>query len=332
MTSTLRGGAAALSLAVATMVLASTQPQALSTPDFDLAALIIHGTPENPTGDALFDFFDGEFKHSADGGILYANYLGGPVGLYGAMQAPDTDSEVLADDVPTLELMAPADPSGNVFHINYEFDAHAQTQVVNVFTDANAMANHDSKPSVDKSGGVDCTGTTSCQTDPRTQITTLTYPDGVVAIIQRINNITLVAYKTLGAAVRGEALPAPIPDAPPAPPAPPAVQPGPAAAVQTSPTAPPPSPTPAPVGAPAAPATSTGPRLNVVRPAPNFTPGRSDDSASTSGAGTSLSDKTDKLVNDVLTRVSDTVKGFFDHTATGPGAGRPRPVPTADEP
>ncbi|KAA0110655.1 hypothetical protein CIW47_06485 [Mycolicibacterium sp. P1-5] len=70
-----------------------------------------------------------------------------------------------------------------------------------------------------------------------------------------------------------------------------------------------------------------------MRPAPNFTPGRrSDDSASTSGAGASLSDKTDKLVNDVLTRVSDTVKGLFDHAGTGSGAGRPRPIPTADEP
>lgn len=236
MRSTLRGVAAALSLAIATMVLASTQPQALSTANFDLAALIIHGTPENPTGDALFDFFDGEFKHSADGGILYANYLGGPVGLYGTMQAADTDSEVLADEGPMLELVAPSGPSGNVFHINYKFDARAQTQVVNVFTDANAMANHDSKPSVDKSGGVDCTGTTSCQTDPRTHIATLTYPDGVVAIIQRINNITVVAYKTLDSAVRGAPLPAPAPaPAFDATLPPPAVQPGPAASAPTSP-------------------------------------------------------------------------------------------------
>ncbi|WP_396925774.1 hypothetical protein [Mycolicibacterium sp.] len=330
MRSTLRGGAAALSLAVATMVVASTQPQALSTPDFDLAALIIHGTPENPTGDALFDLFDGEFKHSADGGILYANYLGGPVGLYGAMQAADTDTEVLADDDLMLELAAPVDPSGNVFHINYEFDARAQTQVVNVFTDANSMANHDSKPSVDSSGGVDCTGTTSCRTDPRTQITTLTYPDGVVAIIQRINNITLVAYKTLGSAVRGQPTPTPAPDATPAPAA---AQPGPAASAPADPTPPPdPTPAPEPPATPAAPAANTGPRLNVVRPAPDFTPGRSDGSAVTSGAGTSLSDKADKLVNDLLTRVSDTVKGLLDHTATGPGTGRPRPARTAEQP
>lgn len=324
MRSALRGGAAASSLAIATMVLASTQPPALSTPNFDLAALIIHGTPQNPTGDALFDFFDGEFKHSADGGLLYANYLGGPVGLYGAMQAADTDSEVLAEDGPRLELVTPSDPSGNVFHINYEFDAHAQTQVVNVFTDANAMVNHDSKPSVDKTGGVDCTGTTSCQTDPRTKIATLTYPDGVVAIIQRINNITVVAYKTVDSAVRGQPAPAPGPaPAFDATPAPPAAQPGPTAATPTS-SAPPPE-------TPAPPATSIGPRLNIVRPAPNFTPGRrTDDSASTPGA--SLSDKTDKLVNDVLTRVSDTVKGLFDHTGTGSGAGRLRPVTTAGEP
>lgn len=314
----------AVSLALVTMVVASTQPQALSTPNFDLAALVIHGTPKNPTGDALFDLFDGEFKHSADGGILYANYLGGPLGLYGATQAADTDTEVLAGDGRLLaELVDPSDQSGNVFHINYEFDAHAQTQVVNVFTDANALVNHDSKPSVDSSGGVDCTGTTSCHTDPRTQIATLTYPDGVVAIIQRINNITLVAYRTLGP-IRSQ--PAPVPDATPAPPA---AQPDPPA-----PAAPPPAeptPTPAPATTPAAPAANTGPRLNVVRPAPDFTPGRSD-GADTPNAGPSLSDKADKLVNDVLTRVSDTVKGLLDHTATGRGSGRPHPVSTTDEP
>jgi hypothetical protein len=321
----LRGGAAGLSLAVVTMVLASTQPQALSTPDFDLAALIIHGTPQNPTGDAMFDLFDGEFRHSADGGILYANYLGGPVGLYGAMQAVDTDTEVLADDPPMLELVNPSDPSGNVFHINYEFNAHAQTQVVNVFTDANAMASHDDKPSVDASGGVDCSGTTSCHTDPRTQIATLTYPDGVVAIIQRINNITLVAYKTLGSTVREQ--PASVPHATPPPPA---AQPSaPPASAPADPTAPP-APSPPPV-APAAPAASTGPRLNVVRPAPDFTPGRSDASP-TPNAGTSLSEKADKLVNDVLTRVTDSVTGFFDHRNMPSGTGGPRPVPTAGQP
>ncbi|MCX2933383.1 hypothetical protein ORI20_24225 [Mycobacterium sp. CVI_P3] len=323
MRSALRGGAAAVSLALATMLLASTQPQALTTPDVDLAALIIHGTATNPTGDAMVDIFDGEFRHPADGGFLYANYLGGPIGLYGAMQG-NAEEEVLTigdgpGDAATLaELLDSTDQSGNVFHINYEFDARAETQVLNVFADPDALTAHDSKPSVDRSGGVDCTGTTTCRTDPRTRITTLTYPDGVVAVVERIDDITVVTYRMLGAAVLGHldttrseapaSAPAPVPQPTPAPSA-----------------AEPPAPTPAdPPLAPAA--ASAGPRLNVVRPAPDFTPGRSAAPTSSSGPQPSLSDKADTLVNDVLTRVSDTVNNtlnkMFNRGAAGSGTGK----------
>lgn len=53
------------------------------------------------------------------------------------------------------------------------------------------------KPVVDAMGRVDCTGAVSCKTDPKTQITTVTYPDGAVALVQQINDMTVVAYKTL---------------------------------------------------------------------------------------------------------------------------------------
>lgn len=53
------------------------------------------------------------------------------------------------------------------------------------------------KSVVDSQGRVDCTGAVSCQTDPVTQVTTVTYPDGVVAIVQKVNDLTVVAYKTL---------------------------------------------------------------------------------------------------------------------------------------
>jgi hypothetical protein len=53
------------------------------------------------------------------------------------------------------------------------------------------------KSVVDSQGRVDCTGSVSCQTDPITQVTTVTYPDGVVAIVQKVNDLTVVAYKTL---------------------------------------------------------------------------------------------------------------------------------------
>jgi len=59
-------------------------------------------------------------------------------------------------------------------------------------------------PVVDAQGRVDCTGSVSCLTDPVTKVTTVTYPDGVVALVQQVNDMTVVAYKTLT-----EALPEP---------------------------------------------------------------------------------------------------------------------------
>jgi hypothetical protein len=59
-------------------------------------------------------------------------------------------------------------------------------------------------PVVDAQGRIDCTGSVSCLTDPVTKVTTVTYPDGVVALVQQVNDMTVVAYKTLT-----EALPAP---------------------------------------------------------------------------------------------------------------------------
>jgi len=53
------------------------------------------------------------------------------------------------------------------------------------------------KPVVDAMGRVDCTGAVSCKTDPNTHVTTVTYPDGAVALVQQINDMTVVAYKTL---------------------------------------------------------------------------------------------------------------------------------------
>jgi hypothetical protein len=52
-------------------------------------------------------------------------------------------------------------------------------------------------PVVDAQGRVDCTGSVSCMTDPVTRVTTVTYADGVVALVQRVNDMTVVAYKTV---------------------------------------------------------------------------------------------------------------------------------------
>lgn len=301
----LRGGAAAMSLAVATMVLAATQPQAISTPVIGLAALVIPDVTPNPASDVVAEIFD-----------------------YKAVRTDtDPDSTVLSvgegsDDAATLaELLDPDDRGDNVFHINYEFDASAPVQVLNVFTDSNALATHDSKPSVDQSGGVNCAGATICHTDPSTQLTTVTYPDGVVAVVERINDIAVVTYKTLGAAVLGHldiSAPATVPPSP-----------APASApTDSAPAAPD---TPAPTDPTAAPAASTGPRLNVVRPAPDFTPGRSGTSTTSPGTKFDLSGTTDKFVTDVLSKVTDTVNHLFNRDDAPKGIGKPATPPSTGE-
>ena len=77
---------------------------------------------------------------------------------YKALQT-DTDSGVLtigggSDDAATLaELLDSTDQSNNVFHINYEFDASAKVQVLNVFTDATRWPNTTpSRPSTNPVG------------------------------------------------------------------------------------------------------------------------------------------------------------------------------------
>lgn len=53
------------------------------------------------------------------------------------------------------------------------------------------------KPVLDSRGQVDCSKAVSCVVDPATNTTTVTFSDGVVAVVQKINDLTLVAYKTL---------------------------------------------------------------------------------------------------------------------------------------
>ena len=72
-----------------------------------------------------------------------------------------------------------------------------------------------SKSVVDAQGRVDCTGSVSCVTDSVTNVTTVTYPDGVVALVQKINDMTVVAYKTL-ADFMPSGIQAMLPAAPPA--------------------------------------------------------------------------------------------------------------------
>jgi hypothetical protein len=306
MTRPLRRSAAALSLAFTTMVLAATHPQAVSTPVVGLAALVFHNTATNPAADAMADVFD--FKAFQTDTDTVLSVGGG-----------SDDAAILA------ELLDSTDPSHNVFHVNYEFDAHAKVQVLTVFTDTDALPTHDAKRSVDQSGGVDCAGATICHTDPRTHTTTITYPDGVVAIVERINDLAVVASNALGAAVLGHLLPAPAHTDAPAP------------AASPPPSSPPTNAAPAPEADPGSPpvapaAVSTGPRLNVVRPAPDFTPGRPGASTTSPGTKSDLSDTTDRFVNDVLNQVSDTVNRLIKRPGAHAGVGEAgSPAPSGEE-
>ena len=193
---------------------------------------------------------------------------------------------------------------------------------------------------VDSQGRIDCAGAVSCETDPITKVTTVTYPDGVVAIVQKINDLTVVAYKTLtdylppsvksilppvpSQAPPVLAAPSPQPSAnpqpeppveittnstPPAPPTPdatvaPAIDPGPPAPDVLDPSS----------------ARKPGPRVNVTRPPLDFSPGSGPDRP-----GTSSGPKTDFPG---LGKVKEAIDSVVDAVgkAIGPGAAdRPQP-------
>ena len=61
---------------------------------------------------------------------------------------------------------------------------------------AQQAAPMETTPVVDGDGKVDCTGAVSCLLDPRTNITTVTYADGTMAMVQMING-TLVTYQNV---------------------------------------------------------------------------------------------------------------------------------------
>ncbi len=180
------------------------------------------------------------------------------------------------------------------------------------------------KPVLDGQGKVDCSKALSCQTDPVTNVTTVTYPDGVVAIVQQINDMTLVAYKTVGQAIQDgfESL-LPLPKSPvpqpaevkaPAPvpvvaaPAPqPVVDPTPqldarpeASAVAAGPVAP---------SAPAAPdisAATVRPQLTITNPPLDFD---ADKTGGSSGTPGQLPSGTLDAVKDAVGSVVDAVTG-----------------------
>jgi hypothetical protein len=208
-----------------------------------------------------------------------------------------------------------------------------------------------SKPVVDSQGRIDCSGALSCHTDPATNTTTVTYPDGIVAIVQKVNDLTVVAYKTLTQLLPAEiaALLPPVPTA--TPPLVAAVTPAQVPAVAPTPV-PDTTPTQVPTATPkipvvesepaitpSSPETSSaainpgppapsvdlspidsGPKINVTTPSKDFSPGGSTDAGIGTGTGTS----TPKIpalgkVKDAIGSVVDSVKGAVG-SVLGPGA------------
>ena len=177
-----------------------------------------------------------------------------------------------------------------------------------------------------------------CDFDPATNVTTVTYADGLVAIVQKINDLTVVAYKNatghLPKPVQSLLPPAPTQVAPPL-----AAAAAPAPAPATAPVLPPPASETAAAAVdpgPAAPiedlgpelgATRGGPRVNVTRPPMDFTPGRGgSDAPFAGGSGTPANIPAPKLPNldkvkDALDSVADAVNDAVSKVGKALGAG-----------
>lgn len=281
-------------------------------------------------------------------GLIHANF-GGPLGLFGT--PADTQSDVLAiGDGPTdptelaalLQTTGPNVDTAAPFRVAIETEtstsaAPNSTELRVLPTPGPLSAPTDkqsqSKPVVDAEGRIDCRGAVSCETDPTTNVTKVTYPDGVVALVQKINDMTLIAYENVG-----EALKAPLQAF--LPPAETVKPPLAAAAVPAAPAAPAPAAvTPAPQaqlpavdpGPPAADditASTVRPRVTVTRPPRDFSPGQTGDTAPSLRVPPSISvPPPPKGVSDAL----DAVRGAVDSVvgaigkALGPGASTTAP-------
>ena len=274
-------------------------------------------------------------------GFVHAS-LGGQLELFDSA-SPDLlaigDGSNDATELAAL-LKAPAkEVSGSPdspYRVAFEAGSTPDTSALNVFPadePAGALTTKQSldqisKPIVDSEGRVDCSGSVSCNFDPATKVTTVTYPDGVVALVQKVNDMTVVAYETVAENLRNQikalvpAAPAPVPSpmaavaAPTQTPAPvlpppaaetavPAVDPGPAA------------PDPVPVTEPST--TRQGPRVNVTRPPLDFSPGRGGGPVLPNGGNGSTPNL--DTVRDALDSFADAVGDAVDKVGKAIGAG-----------
>lgn len=295
--------------------------------------------------------------------------IGGPLGLFDSSAVTAMDDVVTIGDGATdakelaslLESAGPitSSPSGPV-QATFSPGALPNTTELSV-TPApgvtSAPAHEQSlslTPVLDSQGKLDCSKAVSCKTDPKTKITTVTYPDGVVAFVQQINELTLVAYKAVGEVIHnslGALLPkdlAPLPAAAQAPAttAPPTVMAAPAPTVKVAPVAPvaptvkaeipkvdtqvdttPASTGPVAPSAPAAPdisASTIRPQLTISDPPKDFEADKSESDGATSPKPVG----TLGAVKDAVGSVVDAVTGAVGK-AIGPGAVTEKTDPSA---
>lgn len=270
-------------------------------------------------------------------GYIHASF-GGPLDVFSSNSNTDVlaidDGANDATELATL-LKGPVGPAAkdgaadSPYRVAYEAGAapNATTGAATVMPSSEplvpALGGKDpailpAKPVVDAQGRIDCTGAVSCKTDPATNTTTVTYPDGVIAIVQKINDLTVVAYKTIT-----EALPSEIATLLPPPPAPPVLQAvGPTAASTPSAVSPVPTSVPETTSAPA-----TNPPVRDTVKAPDIptlptavTPTKQ---PSHSGTGsTAPTPNVPNKVKDALDGITDTIKGAVGAVgkALNPGA------------
>lgn len=307
---TVRAGATALGVATGLLALATTA----QTPDGYIHASF--GGPLDVFGDSTADVM--AIGDGANDASELAALLKGPVGPAAMTGAPDSPYRVAYE-----AGAAPNATTGSVITLPTIDPTFAPTG-------GKDPAILPSKPVVDSQGRIDCTGAVSCRTDPSTNVTTVTYPDGVVAIVQKINDLTVVAYKTLTEALPSEiaSLLPPVPTS--QPPLLAAIAPTPsnlptisAVPTPTATTAPSVPTTTAPSVDPGPPAidlgpadTRRGPKVNVTTPPKDFSPGQN--------VGPSLPPP--PKVPPAWGKVKDTINGVVDSVkdavgkALNPGA------------
>ena len=188
------------------------------------------------------------------------------------------------------------------------------------------------KPVVDSMGRVDCTGAVSCKTDPTTNVTTVTYPDGAVALVQKVNDMTVVAYKTLAETLQdgvesilpGVQFPAPVSTTAAVPAVAPSVVAAPAPQT-AAPTA-----VPSPVATADISASTVRPRVGVTRAPQNPANGQTSTPSLPGGVTLPAVKPTGPadVVRDVINSVVDAVTGHHASQIKKPGD---TPVPTTPE-